>query len=1236
MLVHRLLALFVSVHASLSLSISDTQQRQQLEYDGERQYRQDTPLYDKSHGSSVSRRQVLSECATEPCRRGTCVDDAQGFTCICPEGYKGYTCIIEIGGLLDVPDLSPSPSSTPLPSPIAIPTSIPTKTPSAAPSASSHPTQAPSTTPSPLQLVKGINVTIAKTAKIGTGVTIGDDVTIEQDVELGDYVEIASNVILYRNTKADNYVRIGIDVSGEPNYHYRRAVGDERRALTIIGNNVNLQTASTVAAGASVSRYATIGENSIIGPSTVLAQYVDVGANTVVGSNCSLGSFTTIGEGVALGPLSKVDTKVIIADNVNIEEELTIGRGSTIDINSFVGARSTIGESVTLGSDVAVGPDTVIKNGAKVENNVKLGTATVVGDSVVIPYQTVGADGQQFVDDTSVSMTSIVGAVTGVVAALLIVGLGIWCFFERRKQQDIDRWTGKKSSESIDCEIFETEAPVSVLRNVRATYTKDIPIKHLNKDQIVGSGTFGHVYRGSLKYNGAIVPVAIKELREADGDAEESLMREVDLMRRLDHPHVIYILGITKRVEGYMPCVVMEFLPLGSLHDYLSERKSRNEKLPIAALLALAHQLAHGMLYLGSKNVVHRDLAARNCLLAPPTEDSHGVPILKVGDFGMSLVLEKAFAAEDAQVRRISVANVYSESVEPARKQLSSTMSSKKGGKRDNVFGAVEVDSDIGSMKSLDLINSYHDSDNGSERHLVSKTPSMTSTGSRPPYQSNAVRSRTSSQSALHSGNVAYSQPATGADQSPLPAQMVHGKMRQPIGSRSSLRSDVSARNALSRNESTSSVVSDYVAVVASPHGSLGPSLASANNRHKYLNVTTGGVEVPRSSLSSGRGPPQANPMPRSGYSNLIPSPASEKERANQPPSNMRRECSASTQSKDKSQAVGGREMRRALSKDNLGPKHHQSSGVDVEAAMTQSEQNGGTDYTRVIISNSDALPAESMKEVGEVPSPAPRPLAALVGTRSEGSGGATGSEGKGNALEWAMTSQPKKRAVGLDINSLAELRSLSRGLNSEMNRSLESDQTSTALVSNSESLLEEDIKKRDSKDEANNIAALPLRWMAPESIETKEFTTMSDVWSYGVVMWEMATLGELPYGKADVHEVVANIQRGKRLERPLSCPEAVFDIMRACWSERPENRPEFGLIVELLGDILVDTVRRTLTKTSSVGLGAGANRVDRLRRTLTNANSKVLTHGVPNNGYTNTLPEAESAGMTLNSVTEI
>ncbi|XP_036073285.1 vascular endothelial growth factor receptor 1 isoform X4 [Oryzias melastigma] len=100
--------------------------------------------------------------------------------------------------------------------------------------------------------------------------------------------------------------------------------------------------------------------------------------------------------------------------------------------------------------------------------------------------------------------------------------------------------------------------------------------------------------------------------------------------------------------------------------------------------------------------------------------------------------------------------------------------------------------------------------------------------------------------------------------------------------------------------------------------------------------------------------------------------------------------------------------------------------------------------------------------------------------------------------------------------------------------------------------------------------ARLPLKWMSPESIFDKIFTTQSDVWSYGILLWEIFSLGASPYPGHHIDEdFCLRLKRGTRMRAPdYSTPE-IYSIMLACWEGDPSDRPTFTNLVETLGDLL-------------------------------------------------------------------
>ncbi|NXD88779.1 NTRK1 factor, partial [Halcyon senegalensis] len=83
----------------------------------------------------------------------------------------------------------------------------------------------------------------------------------------------------------------------------------------------------------------------------------------------------------------------------------------------------------------------------------------------------------------------------------------------------------------------------------------------------------------------------------------------------------------------------------------------------------------------------------------------------------------------------------------------------------------------------------------------------------------------------------------------------------------------------------------------------------------------------------------------------------------------------------------------------------------------------------------------------------------------------------------------------------------------------------------------------------------LPIRWMPPESILYRKFTTESDIWSFGVVLWEIFTYGKQPWYQLSNTEAIECITQGRELERPRTCPAEVYGIMQSCWQREPQQR---------------------------------------------------------------------------------
>lgn len=95
--------------------------------------------------------------------------------------------------------------------------------------------------------------------------------------------------------------------------------------------------------------------------------------------------------------------------------------------------------------------------------------------------------------------------------------------------------------------------------------------------------------------------------------------------------------------------------------------------------------------------------------------------------------------------------------------------------------------------------------------------------------------------------------------------------------------------------------------------------------------------------------------------------------------------------------------------------------------------------------------------------------------------------------------------------------------------------------------------------------AMLPIKWMPPEAFLDGIFTSKTDVWSFGVLLWEVFSLGLMPYTGLPNRDVMQLVTGGGRLDAPIGCPSAIYKIQAECWNPNPEHRPPFSNLLERL-----------------------------------------------------------------------
>uniref|UniRef100_A0A8C8BDT5 Tyrosine-protein kinase JAK2 n=1 Tax=Otus sunia TaxID=257818 RepID=A0A8C8BDT5_9STRI len=211
-------------------------------------------------------------------------------------------------------------------------------------------------------------------------------------------------------------------------------------------------------------------------------------------------------------------------------------------------------------------------------------------------------------------------------------------FYEDRHQLPAPNWT-ELANLINNCMDYEPDFRPSfraIIRDLNSLFTPDrdptqFEERHLKFLQQLGKGNFGSVemcrYDPLQDNTGEVV--AVKKLQHSTEEHLRDFEREIEILKSLQHDNIVKYKGVCYSAGRRNLRLIMEYLPYGSLRDYLQKHK---ERLDHKKLLLYASQICKGMEYLGTKRYVHRDLATRNILV----ENENRV---KIGDFGLTKVL---------------------------------------------------------------------------------------------------------------------------------------------------------------------------------------------------------------------------------------------------------------------------------------------------------------------------------------------------------------------------------------------------------------------------------------------------------------------------------------------------------------------------------------------------------------------------------------------------------------------
>ncbi|KAG8178152.1 hypothetical protein JTE90_006291 [Oedothorax gibbosus] len=118
---------------------------------------------------------------------------------------------------------------------------------------------------------------------------------------------------------------------------------------------------------------------------------------------------------------------------------------------------------------------------------------------------------------------------------------------------------------------------------------------------------------------------------------------------------------------------------------------------------------------------------------------------------------------------------------------------------------------------------------------------------------------------------------------------------------------------------------------------------------------------------------------------------------------------------------------------------------------------------------------------------------------------------------------------------------------------------------------------RRKLLQKVSSSGRLPIKWMAPETLQQRVYSSASDCWSYGVVLWEIFTLGSTPYPALPHERLLDKLRQGHRMPKPQHCPlvPCEYMLMLQCWLDVPKERPSFTELATKLDRLMLDSIER-------------------------------------------------------------